>query len=587
MRSARKLLIVFLVVTALPAAFASWLVWRLIEQDAVISRERSREIRERRADDVVQGLSRTLRTLAQEAQGLPRGGVYALGGRLAYAVDPRLLPEAPSRIFSIGEEAEFRTNRWAESAGSYRKLTMSREAAVRAGAWLRLGRVLRKLGRPEEAIQAYRQLSKIDAVAAGGAPAQLVGLWAICDIHEETSNRDQLKTLAVEFSAALDSSQYALGRDTYEAYAEDAARWSGKARPVLSEALSDAAGSRPAGAGAGQFRGQLITWLVADSHTVLMTPDYVERLMPVGPVRVRFATHAEKDETLRRADETALPWSLAISLTDPANELKSLADRRRLLFWLLAAVAVFGIGGAYLAWRLIRRELALAQMQTDIVAAVSHEFRTPLTSMRQISAALSEGRVPEESRRQAYYDALTRATSRLHRLVEDLLDFGRMEADAMQFRMEPLDLGALAGEIASDFQGESSAKEFTIHTSLGADPTLVQGDPEALRRALWNLLDNAVKYSGESREVWLRMSSNGGEVCVSVQDNGLGIPIDEQPDVFQKFFRGAASRQYRIYGSGIGLAILNHIVQAHGGRVTLESRPGAGSTFSVHLPVKE
>ena len=125
------------------------------------------------------------------------------------------------------------------------------------------------------------------------------------------------------------------------------------------------------------------------------------------------------------------------------------ATQRRLLVWLFGLVAAVGAGGGYLGWRLIRRELELARMQADIVAAVSHEFRTPLTSMRQISAALSEGRVPGDERRQAYYDALARATSRLHKLVEDLLDFGKMESAAMPYRMESIDLAALTARVVA------------------------------------------------------------------------------------------------------------------------------------------
>ncbi|MEK7404530.1 MAG: histidine kinase dimerization/phospho-acceptor domain-containing protein [Acidobacteriota bacterium] len=271
---------------------------------------------------------------------------------------------------------------------------------------------------------------------------------------------------------------------------------------MVSEALADTAASRPSGAGSGLFRGQLITWLAADSRTVLLTPDYAARLLPAGAVRVRFAARAERDESLRRAEETALPWTLAVALADPAKEREASAIRSRLLFWLLSLVTALSIGGGYLGWRLIRRELSLAQMQADIVAAVSREFRTPLTSMRQISAALSEGRIPDEERKQAYYNVLTRATERLHRLVEALLDLGRMESGAMRYRMEPLDLAAAASSIAGDFGREVGDKGFAVHTDIPSDHVPVKADAEALDRALWNLLDNAVKYSGESREVW-------------------------------------------------------------------------------------
>jgi signal transduction histidine kinase len=344
--------------------------------------------------------------------------------------------------------------------------------------------------------------------------------------------------------------------------------------------------SRPSGAGARRFRGQLVTWIAADNRVVLLTEDHAAGLLPAGSVRVRFAAQAGKDEALRRAEDTGLPWTIAVALADPAKEQQGVAVRRQLLFWLFGAVAVLGAGGSYLGWRLIRRELALAQMQADIVAAVSHEFRTPLTSMRQVSGALGEGRVPDEDRRQAYYRALARATERLQRLVEDLLDFGRMQSNAMPYRMEPLNLAALAASTAADFAVEAAARGFTLHAEIPSAEVAVKGDAEALRRAVWNLLDNAVKYSGESHEAWVNLSRNGNEAFLRVTDRGIGIPRDEQREVFHKFFRGAASRQAHIGGSGIGLAMVDHIVRAHRGRITLESRPGTGSTFAIRLPLE-
>ena len=387
--------------------------------------------------------------------------------------------------------------------------------------------------------------------------------------------------------ASLYSGRFSLGHDVYEAYAEDAARWSGNPRPVVAEALADAAASRPSGAGSGQFRGLWITWIAADNNTVLLTPDQVQRLLPAGAVRVRFASQAGKDESLRRAGETGLPWTLAIALADPEKEKVAFAIRRQLLFWLFGLVTALGIGGGYLGWRLIRRELALVQMQADIVAAVSHEFRSPLTSMRQVSAALSEGRVQDEERKQTYYKALARATERLHRLVEALLDFGRIESGAMEYRMQALDLAAVVSGVAGEFGREAGEKGFAVHADIPSHPVPVKGDAEALGRALWNLLDNAVKYSGVSREVRINLSRNGTQAFVSVADRGLGIPSDEQREVFRKFFRGAASRQGRIHGTGIGLAMVAHIVRAHRGRVSVESKPGAGSTFTIQLPVEE
>jgi signal transduction histidine kinase len=571
-----QLLAVFLAVTVVPAVIAGWLAWRLLEQDRVMAGERLREVRERRADDAAQTLSRSFTALLQEARSLPPGTVKGLGARLAYDPEPRQLPEASPALFAEAESAEFRAGSAGEAVDVYRRLAESPQPAVRAAALLRLGRILWKLGRRDEAIQAYRRLLRMENQAAGGAPAALAGQWAICKIAE-AEGRSERGSEGEKLRSLLDSGRFSLDRSTYEIYAEDAARWSGKARPIVSEALADAAAALPSSHGSGMFRGQRITWVVGETRMLLLTPDYAARVLPGGPVRVRIATHAERYESLRRAEETGLPWTIAVALADPVKEQAAFGNRRTLLLWLIVFVAALALGGGYLGWRVIRRELALARMQSDLVAAVSHEFRTPLTSMRQALAALSEGRVHDEQRRQAYYQAQSRATDRLHRLVEALLDFGKIESGAMPYRMEPIDLAALTAGVAGDFEKEVSDQGYTIHVELPAGEVPVKGDSEALTRGLWNLLDNAVKYSGESRDVWVTLSRNGTGALLSVTDKGIGIPRAEHRDVFRKFYRGAASRETRIRGTGIGLAMVDHIVRSHGGHVpwTVRQAPEA------------
>ena len=453
-----QLLVVFLAIAIAPAGFAAWLGWRLLEQDRIISSERLRDLREREADELVQSVARSLGVLAQELRRLPPGTIESPDAPLAFSSQPQPLPEAATEIFQAGEKLEFSPTGAESAIAFYRNLTESPSTAVRAGAWLRLARTLRKAGRRDEAIQAYRQLTGLPQVSAGGVPAPLAGLWAIGTMSEEAGQAPEVKKDGEALRALLDSGKYSLSRGVYESYAEDAARWSGKPRPVVSEALADAALFRPSGSGAARFRGQLITWVEADRRTILMTEEHASHFLRSSIVRARFAPQAAAGETLRRAGDTGLPWPLAIALVNPDLALESFATQRRLLLWLLGLVMALGTGGAYLGWRLIRRELALARMQADIVSAVSHEFRTPLTSMRQVSAALSEGRVSDDVRRQSYYDALARATSRLHKLVEDLLDFAKMESNVMPYRMEPIDLAALTARVVSDFESETLAR---------------------------------------------------------------------------------------------------------------------------------
>ncbi|HTG74454.1 MAG TPA: HAMP domain-containing sensor histidine kinase, partial [Terriglobia bacterium] len=230
---------------------------------------------------------------------------------------------------------------------------------------------------------------------------------------------------------------------------------------------------------------------------------------------------------------------------------------------------------------------AVAQLQSDFVSAVSHEFRTPLTSLKQFTDLLNESdELPSEERR-TFYQAQSRATQRLQRLVESLLDFARIEAGVRRDRRQDLQTAQFIREVVEEFRQEVPAKTFTFDSEIDDGCGVVNADAEALARAIWNLLDNAVKYSGASRNIRVLAAAENGSVAISVRDCGLGIPQHEQNEIFRKFVRGAEARTRGIKGTGIGLAMVQHIVRDHGGAMRLESTPGVGSTFTILLPRKD
>jgi signal transduction histidine kinase len=254
--------------------------------------------------------------------------------------------------------------------------------------------------------------------------------------------------------------------------------------------------------------------------------------------------------------------------------------------WLagLALLVVVIGAGAYFVTRVIGHELAVARLQSDFVAAVSHEFRTPLTSLRQLSEILIDQRMPDEDRRQAYFRAIARQTDRLNRLVESLLDLGRLEAGTSPYRLEPLDACALVRSVVDEFDRDAG-EHVRIDLDIDVDAMEIRGDREALTNALWNLLDNAVKYSPACTTVWVTVSRDVGRLIVRVRDRGIGIPLAEQRAIFDKFVRGARATSEGFKGTGIGLSMVRHIVSAHGGAVEVESAPGQGSTFTMALPL--
>ena len=175
----------------------------------------------------------------------------------------------------------------------------------------------------------------------------------------------------------------------------------------------------------------------------------------------------------------------------------------------LALAAVLVITTGYALARSLSKELDAARMKSEFVAAVSHEFRTPLATLRQLTENLADGRVSTDDRRTAYYQAQARATIRLHRLVERLLDFARMEAGAVRYHFEPVNLDRLIRGVVDEFEHVAATSGHEIIVSV--DPVLceVHADPEAVEQALWNLLDNAIKYSPGRNKVWLEASREG------------------------------------------------------------------------------
>jgi signal transduction histidine kinase len=285
--------------------------------------------------------------------------------------------------------------------------------------------------------------------------------------------------------------------------------------------------------------------------------------------------------------ETRLPFTLRVAPLDPAAV--DVQDRRRriVLMSSLSIAFVLTIAAGYGLYRTTARELALARQQTDFVSAVSHEFRTPLTSMRHLTDLLSTRQVVSEERRTHYYALLTHETERLQRLVEGLLSFGRIEAGGYAWRVQPVDIAAVVEAVAEDFRHEPAARSREIVCDVETDLPPVSADSEALARALWNLLDNAAKYSPPAAPVSLSVKRVGQAVHIAVGDRGIGIQPEERESVFQKFVRGAEAKRAGIGGVGLGLALVSRIVEAHGGSVRVDSEPGRGSTFTIVIPCIE
>jgi len=278
-------------------------------------------------------------------------------------------------------------------------------------------------------------------------------------------------------------------------------------------------------------------------------------------------------------------WSLELYSLNPRFLQTLLASRQRVFFFMFLLIAGILGFGLILAVRAVSHELELARMKSDFVSTVSHEFKSPLTSIRQLAEMLQAGRVPSEDRRRQYYDVLVEQSERLSLLIENILSLAKIEDGRKRFEFKPVEIGALLRETVAPISDRVRHDGFTIEMETEGGPHVIIADGPALAQAVTNLVDNAVKYSGDARRVILRSSVRGPDLVVSVRDFGQGIPRDEQAKVFDRFYRGGDPLTRSVKGSGLGLTLVKEIIDAHRGKVLIESEPGRGSTFSIVLPL--
>jgi signal transduction histidine kinase len=280
-------------------------------------------------------------------------------------------------------------------------------------------------------------------------------------------------------------------------------------------------------------------------------------------------------------------WTLEFHQASPRLLKAFLLSRRGLysfVFLLIAGILIFGL---VLTIRSVSHELELARMKSDFVSTVSHEFKSPLTSIRQLAEMLQSGRVPSEERRQKYYDVLLEQSERLALLTDNILSLAKIEEGRAEFTFETTDISVLLTEVATSIQERVRHEGFDIGLDVDGGLPFLAVDRTALSQAVTNLVDNAIKYSGDSRRISVSASLEEQAVAIAVQDFGVGIIKEDIDRVFERFYRGGDELTRTVKGSGLGLTLVREIVAAHRGKVHVESEPGRGSVFSIRLPLPQ
>jgi two-component system phosphate regulon sensor histidine kinase PhoR len=260
------------------------------------------------------------------------------------------------------------------------------------------------------------------------------------------------------------------------------------------------------------------------------------------------------------------------------------AARDYLFGSLIVALVSTTVIGTAATLAVLYREARLAKLQTDFVNKVSHDLRTPLTSIRMFVETLQMGRLPDRERQQEALEIIATETERLSALITRLLDWARMESGRMRYDRRPVPVAALVDRALEALAPQLLSYPAEVICEIPEDLPCVAGDEDALVGALIDVLQNAHKYTGADKRIVISARAVEEGVAIRVADNGPGIPGPEQKRIFEKFYRAKDPLHRTIEGSGLGLAMVKHIMKAHGGKVSVESQPGAGAAFTLVLP---
>jgi signal transduction histidine kinase len=294
----------------------------------------------------------------------------------------------------------------------------------------------------------------------------------------------------------------------------------------------------------------------------------------------QLSTHVSRDVGYLLGD----PFPQLHVQLGPAPTLQGGLSRAALGTMLGTAVFLAVLGGLLL-WRDFQRERQLAGLRTQFIASVSHELRTPLTAVRMFIESLRMNPDLDADTRTEYLDTMQRESERLSRLVNNVLEFCRIERNTKSYSLHPLSLKRTVASVIAAFRPVIEHAGFQLNTSLDDDVPDLQADADAIEQAIGNLLANAMKYSGSSREIQLHLSRIGRHAQIEVRDFGMGISPAEQAKIFEPYYRVSSKENASVQGAGLGLTVVRHIAKHHGGDVLVESAPGKGSSFRLLLPI--
>ena len=648
-RSHRRRIILFLVAIVVPSLVLVVLSLRMISQERELTEKRVLDEQHRRASEIRQELVthleriklKQVRALATQTNGITRIDygdpelVFVASVENNQLVLPwdenraaeefqQLLAEPQfARRIHQGEQEELEAKQFAKAADSYRQAMSQAHASAQAAyAQLLLARSLAKSQQQSEAIVHYKKILALpsELVDEQGVPFSLYAAGLLL----ETGNEHQavLECVRVE----LNTKRWLPPTESY-------------ILRELTNKLAEAAPDNTLREAAKQIQQQISRRIRELEQAAALQKDFPNlKLAPVtgnpasaseplwipygeDPWLVSLATElagARSAIIVVRADSilAALRSDVRASnstggaklITDNESKGESLGENfpglrvdlgsdgptqsqrwnPQRTFYFLALLLVLSVTsfGAYLLWLDVRRESRLAEMRSQFVSSVSHELKTPLTAIRMFAETLRMGRSPDQHTQAEYLDTIINESERLTRLLNNVLDFSQIEQGQKTYHLVPTSLVEVVHTAVRALEYPLAQQGFELRLDVEESLPVVNADGDALQQAILNLLTNAMKYSGASREIDLRLHRQNGQAVIQVTDYGVGIAREEHAPIFENFYRVLTPESKLIPGAGLGLTLVAHVAMAHGGSVEVQSAPGEGSTFSICLPLE-
>ena len=285
-------------------------------------------------------------------------------------------------------------------------------------------------------------------------------------------------------------------------------------------------------------------------------------------------------------DDNFPPWRLEVTYVGRKG-LGEISIFSNFYFWTIITLIIILVFGTALIVRIVAREMEILKIKSDFVSSVSHEFKTPLTSMKALTERLEKGKVTQPAKMKQYISIISHDIDRLIRLVGDILNFANIEEGKKVYKKEETDIAIWLKEVINNYKKESIESGVSISAEIEDDLPVLSIDKDAMTQAIFNLLDNAVKFSRGEKMVRVTVEKNENLIIIKVKDKGIGIENDEKDKIFEKFYRGNSAVKYYIKGTGLGLSLVKYTVEAHNGHIVIESEPGWSTVFTITLPISD